>query len=471
MHNQFRFSKDYLVKLLSALFIMAGSVYASLEYEQIYGDKGSNKIKLFIFAEGYADFNKNDYQNDVKLIIDTLFSISPYKEYKNLFNVYRVWTPSHWSFVPSKESDSTFFGGYRTTGGPKLSDRGMQYFENILTEQKDSNFLCDEFVWNQQSIVLYNAYGTDGVAGVSYMQDNLTLLYSGGGGNVLAHELGHQIARLGDEYEKAGYEVYDWPETANTTKKTTLDSIPWRYWIKSTTPIPTPETAEYSNVIGLFEGAQYSTTGWYRPSQSCRMRVSASYTFCNVCREAITSSILKYTHFTKNREFLSVMVDSVSPRMKTTVTSGKIMVTYAQIDSFPIKLSWRFNDSLLSDTSRILDLSAFKKNGTIKAIVEGNSGFIITPSYMPKDTIQWTFMYNSASVKISSVTASNNMIRQIRNGVYYIPRSAYGKFYISDMLGRNVPIRTSKKFADHMIVDLNKYTAKGKYMIVYKDKD
>jgi hypothetical protein len=39
---------------------MTGSVYASLEYEQIYGDKGSNKIKLFIFAEGYADYLKVD---------------------------------------------------------------------------------------------------------------------------------------------------------------------------------------------------------------------------------------------------------------------------------------------------------------------------------------------------------------------------------------------------------------------------
>ncbi|HEX2959241.1 MAG TPA: hypothetical protein VHO70_20570, partial [Chitinispirillaceae bacterium] len=74
-------------------------------------------------------------------------------------------------------------------------------------------------------------------------------------------------------------------------------------------------------------------------------------------------------------------------------------------------------------------------------------------------------------VKASSVKVSNNMIRQIRSGVYYIPQSAYGTFYISDMLGRNVPIRASEKFADHMIVDLNKYAAKGKYLLVYGNKD
>lgn len=470
MDYHFSFSNNYLVKLLSALFIIVGSTYASLEYELIYGEKGPNKIKIFFFAEGYTDWLKESYEYDVQAIVDTLFTISPYKEYKNLFNVYRVWTPSHWSFIPGNESDSTFFGGYSGTGGPpKMSSRGLQYFTNIIYEQKDSNFLCDEFVWNQQSIVLYCNVGYNSNPGVAYTSYNLTLLYLGyGDGRCLAHELAHQIGRLGDEYERIGY-MYMGPETANTTQKTTLDSIPWRYWVKSTTPVPTPETDEYYNSIGVFEGAQYSEKGWYRPSQSCIMQGSgSSLNFCDVCREYLTYSLLKQTHFTKDREFLSVMVDSVYPRMNTTVTNGKVMVTYAQIDTFPIKLSWRFNDSLLNDTSCILDLSAFRKNGIIKAIVEGNSGFIITPSYKPIDTIKWTFQYTSTPVKVSSVVASNNQIRQIRSGVYYIPQSAYGKFYITDMLGRNIPIRVKEKSADHMIVDLNNYAAKGKYMIISK---
>lgn len=470
MRTQFRFTKEFLVKWFSAFFIITASVSASLEYEQIYGEEGANKIKLFFFAEGYADSLRDDYKNDVTSIIGTLFSISPYKEYKKLFNVYCVWTPSHWSFVPSNASDSTFFGGYKSTGGPRLSDKGLSYFPNILFEQKDSGFLCDEFVYNQQSIVLFNAYSTDGINGLAYSQYNLTLLYAGGGGLCLAHELGHQIGRLGDEYVEAGYTYYG-PETANTTKKTTLDSIPWRCWIKSTTPIPTPETEEYSNVIGLFEGAQYSDTGWYRPSQSCMMIGSrTSSTFCNVCREALSSSILKYSYFTNDREILSVMVDSVYPRMNTTLSSGKIAVTCAPIDTFPIKLHWLFNDSLLDDTSCILDLSAFRKNGTIKAVIEGNSGFIITPSYMPADTIRWSFIYNNASVKTSLTMASNDMIRQIRNGVYYIPQSAYGRFYLSDMLGRSIPISAPEIFADHMIIDVNKHAAQGRYMLVYRNK-
>lgn len=470
MHNQCRFTKEFLVKWLITFFIVAASVFASLEYEQIYGENGANKIKLFFFAEGYADYLKDDYKNDVISIIDTFFSISPYKEYKKLFNVYCVWTPSHWSFVPSNASDSTFFGGYRSTGGPRLSDQGMGYFQNILFEQKDSGFLCDEFVWNQQSIVLYNVYGTDGIAGVAYSQYNLTLLYSGGGGRCLAHELGHQIAKLGDEYVETGY-TYKGSETANTTKKTTLDSIPWRYWIKSTTPLPTPDTDEYSNVVGLFEGARYSETGWYRPCRSCMMRGSGTCsTFCNVCREAVASSMLNYSYFTNNREFLSVMVDSVYPRMNTTLISGKITVICAPIDTFPIKIHWQFNDSLLHETGSVLDISAFRKNGTIKAVVEGNSGFIITPSSKPVDTIQWSFIFNTTLVKTSLIMASNDMIRQIRNGVYYIPQSAYGKFYLTDMLGRTVPMYASEKYADHMIVDVNKHTAQGRYTLVYKNR-
>jgi hypothetical protein len=90
---------------------------------------------------------------------------------------------------------------------------------------------------------------------------------------------------------------------------------------------------------------------------------------------------------------------------------------------------------------------------------------------MPVDTIQWTFRYENTPVKTTPVMVSNTMIRQIRNGVYYIPQSAYGKVFIADMLGRTVPICASERFADHMILDLNKYAAKGKYVLVYGNKD
>jgi hypothetical protein len=126
-------------------------------------------------------------------------------------------------------------------------------------------------------------------------------------------------------------------ESPNTTQKTERDSIPWRCWISDTTQVPTPKTGDYLNVIGLFEGAQYYTNGWYRPKMNCIMRGSGnSPFFCEVCRESIASYLLK-----------RAMIGSVSPNINSTVTNNKIEIKCAQIDTFPIKFNWYFNDTLL----------------------------------------------------------------------------------------------------------------------------
>jgi hypothetical protein len=335
MQNYTMLTKGHLAKVLIFLFIVFSSVRtAPLEYELIYGEKGPSKIRIFIFGEGYADYMREQYKLEVQPIVDKLFSISPYKEYRNLFAVNRVWTPSTWSFIPSQQSDSTFFGGYSGTGGPpKISEKAHQYFRNITMEQKDPDFNCDEFIWNQQSVILFCNFSPYGNPGVSYLDENLTLMYLDGGGETLAHELAHQIGRLADEYERAtdGTSAYESP---NTTQKTIRDSIPWRYWIADTTPVPTPETNEHSNVIGLFEGAQYNPTGWYRPKLHCMMRGTGdSPYFCEVCRECLVSKMLNYIHFSSNGVMLRAMVDSAYPQINSyntfnnrILTGGKITV-------------------------------------------------------------------------------------------------------------------------------------------------
>ena len=70
----------------------------------------------------------------------------------------------------------------------------------------------------------------------------------------------------------------------NVTNQTTLGGIKWSSWIDSGTPLPTPETSAYGNVVGAFEGAKYTPIGNYRPRLRCMMR-SLSDGFCEVCTE------------------------------------------------------------------------------------------------------------------------------------------------------------------------------------------
>jgi len=102
---------------------------------------------------------------------------------------------------------------------------------------------------------------------------------------ILTHETGHVVANLGDEYE---YPYLDFPDTEepNTTRQTNRALIKWNAWISPTTPVPTTPPDSYASVVGLFEGAHYHSTGWYRPRLNCLMRSNYS-PFCEVCAEAL----------------------------------------------------------------------------------------------------------------------------------------------------------------------------------------
>ena len=118
--------------------------------------------------------------------------------------------------------------------------------------------------------------------------------YGGGGGAIAVvnrtnassaiHETGHSFVGLADEYETA-YDGYNTKISINTTSNDTRETVHWNYWIEPDTPVPTPETSQYADAIGVFEGAGYRPTGWYRPKQDCKMK-TLNAKFCSVCAEA-----------------------------------------------------------------------------------------------------------------------------------------------------------------------------------------
>ena len=89
---------------------------------------------------------------------------------------------------------------------------------------------------------------------------------------ILTHETGHVLANLGDEYTNAnpGFPLPA-PRSRTRRSKPTRLLIKWNAWISTNTPIPTPPTSDYSSVVGLFQGAHYHPTNWYRPELDCVM--------------------------------------------------------------------------------------------------------------------------------------------------------------------------------------------------------
>ena len=135
-------------------------------------------------------------------------------------------------------------------------------------------------------------------------RQNQLLVTMGEPWTTVAHELGHAIGNLGDEYHVVGKGAYPKglglePPQANITRQTNLGDIKWRQFIDSTTPIPTGGPAGYgpaprpaswdANVdVGAFEGAATYESNIFRPVEACRMNQN-NVDFCPVCYTSMKS--------------------------------------------------------------------------------------------------------------------------------------------------------------------------------------
>ena len=112
--------------------------------------------------------------------------------------------------------------------------------------------------------------------------------------NVIVHEFGHAFGGLADEYEELDnplalfYNLDMEPWEPNITTLVDFDSK-WADLVAPGTPIPTPNTYQYNNTVGAFEGGGYLTQGIYRPQRNCMMRNYAP--FCAVCYRTLEAMI------------------------------------------------------------------------------------------------------------------------------------------------------------------------------------
>ena len=143
--------------------------------------------------------------------------------------------------------------------------------------------------WDRIMVLVNDpTYGGTG-GGISTFSVNFWMI------EVAQHEHGHSFTNLADEYDygcSSGCYICQEPNCQpNVTSVTVREQIKWNPWILSSTPIPTPEPNQYPispypffNTVGLFEGAQYTTTGVYRPQLNCAMQ-SLGSPFCAICKQ------------------------------------------------------------------------------------------------------------------------------------------------------------------------------------------
>lgn len=251
-----------------------------------------DKVDLVFLSEGYTSSEREKFLKDAEEMSRYLFSVAPFSEHRDQFNVSALW-------VASDDSGTDI--------------PGRNIYRNTRYNSTFYTFDIDRYLTTSDMKQIY-----DDLRGVTW--DHFLVLVNsgdyGGGGfynllgigttghplsqKVMVHEFGHSFAGLGDEYytSEVAYENYYnlevEPWEPNLTTMADFESK-WKGLIIAGVPVPTPRTEQYTNTVGVFEGGGYMSKGIFSPMMDCRMKSNGADEFCPVCREAIRRTIRLYS--------------------------------------------------------------------------------------------------------------------------------------------------------------------------------
>ncbi len=258
-------------------FLASHSVAQEFESDTlIYQGDPSIYINYVILADGYTSSEQDKFIADASSFTDELFRQSPYKEYKNFFNVIAIKSIS-------EESGANHPGDATDVSEPAFpvatvnnifgSTFDFNGIHRLLVPTKGSivnNVLAVNFPSYDQVIVLVNSPHYGGSGG------RLATSSTNGSANEIAiHELGHSFARLIDEYY-AGDQFSR--EGINMTAETSPEDVKWKNWYGD-------------NGIGIYQHCcSGMSASWYKPHENCKMR-ALGRPFCSVCIEGTIEKI------------------------------------------------------------------------------------------------------------------------------------------------------------------------------------
>lgn len=334
-----------------------------------------NRTDLVFLSEGYTQAQLPQFNNDVDTIIAGVFKVAPYKEYKNLFNVWRV----------AAASAVTGAGTNGTTINTRFgANFGCHNIAHLLciNETKVMSYINSVLTADQadQVVVVVNskAYGGSGgtVPAMSLAPDAI---------NIMLHEVGHSFGKLGDEYTW-GTCINGEPVEANVTTSATGNK--WSHWLTA------------SN-IGAYKGARYCEDGMYRPTNDSMMN-HLGQPFYQVNEEQLVKRIYDFVD----------PIDSYTP----TATGVNIAAGQQQIFSIntvnpvpdTINVSWYVNNiytaygkefSMAASNYDIgtLTLRADVNDSTAKVIKDDNN--------VTKESISWQVTIGGACASLGQPTA------------------------------------------------------------------
>jgi hypothetical protein len=252
----------------------------------------SIKVDIVIIPEGYTVEEMDLFKEDCNRFAGYLFNCSPYKENKEKFNIWGIEAPSSESGTDIPKENVWKKTLVNSTFYTFDLERYLMTYDN-----KDLRNIASNAPYDQ----IYILVNSDKYGGGSiYNHYSVCVNNNKYSEFIFTHEFGHGFASLADEYYTSDVAYQDFypldvePTDPNLTTLVDFDSK-WKDLVEAGTPIPTPDTQEYKNKVGAFEGGGYMEKGIYRPAHDCTMKSIIIDHFCPVCKRAIQQMIDFYS--------------------------------------------------------------------------------------------------------------------------------------------------------------------------------
>jgi hypothetical protein len=232
-----------------------------------------NRLDLVFVGDGYTagqmntyHSHVNTYHSHVNTITNQFFNYEPYKSYEPYFRVTAVEVVSVDSGVDNDTSQNV---SRNTALDMAYWCSGIERLLCVSVSKAYSHANAGAPDVDQVLAVANSSkYG-----GAGYPSSNLGTLAGANGSavDIAIHENGHSLGDLADEYTYGGPSNYTGgdPSSSNasiyTQSQQTSQSRKWYQWMGTS-------RAGFDGPVGAYEGANYSVTGIYRPSNNSMMR-------------------------------------------------------------------------------------------------------------------------------------------------------------------------------------------------------
>ncbi|WP_282073510.1 M64 family metallopeptidase [Polaribacter atrinae] len=438
--------------LLSILFLCASISAQTFDVTTIT-QSGSNesRINIVILSDGYQSTELNQFITDATNFSNALFAETPYKEYKNYFNVHAI-------KVPSNESGANHPGTAtdEVTSNNQPSITVDNYFEStfdafdihrllVSNNTKVLSVLANNFPTYDIVLVLVNSPYYGGSGG----QIAVASLHTSAN-QIAIHELGHSFVNLIDEYYPGDSYTR---EGINMTQETNPANVKWKNWINQ-------------NGVGIYP---YGTTGnaasWYKPHLECKMQY-LNKSFCPVCTEAtieqihsMTSPIDTYTPENTGSidltEPLDFKVNTITPLPNTLKITWTLNGTVINNEDFSVSIT---KDDLISGDNQLL------------ATIEDQSTLLKVDNHETThfSTTLWTI--NPSTLSIDDISTNSFKINLSPNptpGILYFDVTGKNENYtvsINDISGKQLILKNINNLEKRPQVQLTDLPA-GIYFI------